>query len=319
MHELIDKLFVPAFGPAGDSERHDATPLQAGPRVAVSTDSHVVHPLFFPGGNLGSLAVWGTANDLAMAGARPQWLTAGFILEEGLSMEILWRVACSMGQAAQAIGMRIVAGDTKVVERGKADGLYINTTGLGTLASPAVMGPEAIRPGDAIVLSGDLGRHAVAVMAAREHLELETPVQSDLAPLWPLVRPLIEAGLDVHALRDLTRGGLASALCELAACGGVGFEIEEDAIHVSDPVMSVCELLGFDPMHAANEGRFVAFLPIEHAERAREILRQRPECMHAHIIGRVLEEPPAQVLMHTSMGTRRCLDMLSGEQLPRIC
>jgi hydrogenase expression/formation protein HypE len=274
----------------------------------------VVQPLEFPGGDIGSLAVIGTANDLAMAGARPLHLGVGLILEEGLPLALLRRIVASMATAARLCGLAIRTGDTKVVERGKADGLYVNTSGLGPIESPRPIEPQAIRPGDRILVSGDLGRHGVAILAARHRLSLDPPIQSDCAPLWPLVEQLLAAGVVPHCLRDLTRGGLASALEELSQASGFELAVEEGAIPVLEPVARTCELLGFDPLHLANEGRFVAVVPPDHLEAARALL----EPHGGALIGRV-EEGPAQVRLRTPYGSERLLLPTSGELLPRIC
>jgi hydrogenase expression/formation protein HypE len=251
-----------------------------------------------------------------MAGARARWLSAGFILEEGLPLETLWRIVRSMGAAAQRVDVRIVTGDTKVVERGKGDGVFINTAGVGEVVAPAPVGPAQIRPGDAVLLSGDLGRHGIAVMASREGIEFESAIESDLAPLQDTVLAMLDAGIGVHCLRDLTRGGLASALNELAEGAGVSIEVDEKRIAVEENVRGACELLGFDPLYVANEGRFVAFVAAADAERALAILQA--EHANAATIGRV-GAGGGRVTLRTTLGTSRILDMLSGEQLPRIC
>jgi hydrogenase expression/formation protein HypE len=324
MHRLIEQVFLPAFGNPLLDTRHDAAVADlGGTRVAVTTDSYVVQPLFFPGGDIGSLAVNGTVNDLAMAGARPLYLTAGFILEEGLPMETLRRVVDSMRRAAEAAGVRIITGDTKVVDKGKGDGLFINTAGIGLVESARPIAPAQVRPGDAIILSGDLGRHGIAIMAVREGLEFETVIESDSVSVAPLVLALLAAGVDVRCLRDLTRGGLASALNEIAESAGVTMTIDERAIPVRDDVRGACELLGFDPLYVANEGRFVAFVASHDAERALAVMAAHPLGTDARVIGevgdRADDQSPAFVVMTSTIGARRIVDMLSGEQLPRIC
>ncbi len=274
---------------------------------------------FFPGGDIGTLAINGTVNDLAMCGARPEFVSAGFILEEGLSIDLLQRVVASMREAAARSGHPLVTGDTKVVDRGKADGLYINTSGIGTIVAPAPIGPQAVQPGDAIIVSGDLGRHGIAVMAAREGLGFESEIASDCAPLSAPVLALIEAGIAVHCLRDLTRGGLASGLVEIAETAGLSFTIEEQAVPVREDVGSACELLGLDPFHVANEGRFVAFVPGEAVERTLEVLRRHPVSEAAAVIGTVGAGTAGRVACRGPIGGTRIIDMLSGEQLPRIC
>jgi hydrogenase expression/formation protein HypE len=323
MRRLIEEFFLPAFGsdPAKNPP-HDAAVLDvpAG-RLAMTTDTFVVKPLFFPGGDIGSLAVYGTVNDLAMAGARPLALSAGFILEEGLPLETLERIVVSMRRAADEVGVRIVTGDTKVVDRGKGDGVFINTAGIGIVPPNVNIAPRRIRPGDAVIVSGDLGRHGVAVMSVREGLSFETELASDCASLAGLVAPLLSAdvGVEVHCLRDLTRGGLAAALCELADAAGVCIELIESHIPISAPVAGACELLGLDPLYVANEGRLVAFVPAGEAERAVAALRTNSTAAGAEIIGTVADQPPGLVKLRTALGAERIIDFLSGEQMPRIC
>ncbi len=319
-HQLVDELFLAAFDDAALSERHDGAVL-APPsgRLAFTTDAYVVRPLFFPGGDIGRLAVFGTVNDLAMCGARPLYLSAAFVLEEGLPIETLWRVACSMAEAAREVGVRIVTGDTKVVERGRGDGLYVTTAGVGELASPAAIAPAAVRPGDAVLLSGDPGRHGVAVLAVREGLRLEPPLASDVAALAAPVADLLASGAEVHCLRDATRGGLATALAEIAASAGLELEVEEAAIPLSPGVRSACELLGIDPLYVASEGCFVAFVPERDEERALAALRSHAVSAKARRIGRVLAAPAGRAVARTALGTRRLLGLRSGAALPRIC
>jgi hydrogenase expression/formation protein HypE len=310
---LIRDLFGPAFRAALSNTDHDGATFElGGAKLAFTTDSFVVRPLFFPGGDIGSLAVNGTVNDLAMCGARPVALSAGFILEEGLSTDVLRKIAASMRRAADAAGVQLVTGDTKVVERGKGDGLYVNTSGIGVVEHGLPISPASVRPGDAIVLSGDVGRHGIAVMAVREGLRFDAEVESDCAPLWEPVRRLLDAGIGVHCLRDLTRGGLATALNEIAASSGTALRIDEIPIPVHPAVRGACEILGLDPLYVANEGRFLALVPETDAEKTLALL---PGAVR---IGRVEPGEPAVVLT-TRIGTRRVLDLLSGEQLPRIC
>jgi hydrogenase expression/formation protein HypE len=319
-NQLIEKMFVPAFSNAALDERHDGACLDLGAvRLAFTTDSYVVRPLFFPGGDIGSLAVNGTVNDLAMCGARPQFLSAGFILEEGLPMETLWQVVSSMKAAAEAAGVRLVTGDTKVVDRGKGDGLYVNTAGVGVIEHPQRIGPGRVKPGDAVLISGDIGRHGMAVMAAREGLEFESAIESDCAPLAAPVLALLDAGIDVHCLRDLTRGGLASALVEIARTAKLHVRIEDAAIPVREDVRGACEILGFDPLYVANEGRFVAFVPADAVDAALGVLRRFEASAGAALVGRVSESPQGLVTERSRIGATRIVDMLSGEQLPRIC
>lgn len=319
-HDLIQKVFLSAFANDALNALHDGAVLHfQGQRLAFTTDSHVVHPLFFPGGDIGKLAVCGTVNDLAMCGARPLWLSAGFILEEGLSTETLERVVASMRDAAAEAGVELVTGDTKVVDRGKGDGLYINTAGIGAVyGEPAL--PSRVRPDDVIILSGDLARHGIAVMAQREGLSFESTIESDCAPLGGPVMALLEDGLDIHCLRDLTRGGLASALVEIATSASLGCRIRETRIPVREDVQGACEILGLDPLYVANEGRFIAILPSSQAERAIEILRGFDVSGGALSIGEIGErKEPGEVLLRSRIGVDRIIDRLSGEQLPRIC
>jgi hydrogenase expression/formation protein HypE len=320
MQQLIETTFVATFDNPLLAQRHDGAVFEAaGARLAFTTDSYVVRPLFFPGGDIGTLAVNGTVNDLAMCGARPRWLSAGFIIEEGLPMETLQRVARSMRRAADAAGVQIVTGDTKVVDKGKGDGLFINTAGLGVREHPAAIGPTQVRPGDAVLLSGDVGRHGMAIMSVREGLAFEGAIESDCAPLVAPVLALLDAGIAVHCLRDLTRGGLCAALNEIAAAGRVQVHIEEAAVPVVEPVRGACEILGLDPLSVANEGRFVAFVAAADANRAIEILRGHPVCANAVRIGTVRADSPGLVTLRSQIGAERILDLLSGEQLPRIC
>lgn len=321
MHGLIEKMFLAAFRNPPLEVRHDGAVLQAdGGRIALSTDSYVVRPLFFPGGDIGKLAVNGTVNDLAMCGARPMALSAAFILEEGLPMETLWRVVRSMQDAAAAVGVPIVTGDTKVVDRGKGDGLFVTTAGLGIVPPGRDIRPQRVCRGDVVLLNGDVGRHGMAVMAVREGLSFESEITSDCAPLVQPVMALLEGGIQVHCLRDLTRGGLAGAVVEIARAAGVHVELEELAIPVSPEVQGACEMLGLDPLYVANEGRFVAFVAAKDAERALEILRGTALGEDARTIGRVeAARDGGLVTMTTAIGASRVVDMPSGEQLPRIC
>ena len=311
---LIDQLLVPAFGPA-DGVLRDAAVLAAetGP-LAFTTDSYVVRPLLFPGGDIGSLAVFGTVNDLAMVGASAIALSLSLILEEGLPMPLLQQVVASIRLAAQRCGVPVVTGDTKVVERGKGDGIYINTAGIGRVDHGLQIGPQAVRSGDAILVSGDLGRHGVAILAARQELGFRTELRSDLAPLQEPVSALLAAGLELHCLRDLTRGGLASALHEISRSAGLGVLVRENAIPIAPEVDAACELLGLDPLAMANEGRFVLFLPAHQADQALAVLQRfQPS---AASIGCVRGEA---VLLQTSLGIQRRLELGRGELLPRIC
>lgn len=320
MHRLLEELFLPAFGNPALERRHDASVVQVGgARLAFTTDSYVVRPYFFPGGDIGSLAVHGTVNDLAMAGARPLYMSAGFILEEGLPLEHLRRIVASMARAASEVGVQLVTGDTKVVDRGKGDGIYVNTAGIGLVESEVSWHPGAVREGDAILVSGDLGRHGMAIMACREGLDFETRLESDSAPLWGMVEGLLREGIAVSCLRDLTRGGLTSALVEISEASGLELEIQEGAVPVTEEVRGACELLGLDPLAVANEGRLVAFVAPGDAERALEIMAACPVGRGCARIGRVGARGSRGVTVRTGLGVPRPLDMLSGEQLPRIC
>jgi hydrogenase expression/formation protein HypE len=320
-HQLVEMVFGPAFANPLLDARHDGAVagLPGGARIAFTTDSYVVRPLFFPGGDIGSLAVNGTVNDLAMCGATPLYLSGGFILEEGLPMETLCRVVASMRDCALAAGVQIVTGDTKVVDRGKADGLFITTAGVGVIDHGLTVAPSAIRDGDAVVLSGDVGRHGIAIMAQREGLSFETEIESDCAPVNAVVRDLLAAGLDVHCLRDLTRGGLATALAELAETSGAEIRLEEALVPVREDVRGACEILGFDPLYVANEGRFITILPEAQAGRAVEVMRRHAPSAGAVVAGRVGGAMKGVATLRSSIGATRVLDMLSGEQLPRIC
>ena len=320
MHQLIEKMFLPAFRNPRLEARHDGAIINlGGAKLAFTTDSYVVRPLFFPGGDIGMLAVNGTVNDLAMCGASPLYLSAGFILEEGLPMETLWRVVQSMQQAAEKARVELVTGDTKVVDKGKGDGLFINTSGVGLIKHGLSIAPASVQPGDRVLLNGDVGRHGMAIMAVREGLAFESTIESDSAAVSDLVMALLDAGVEVHCLRDLTRGGLASALVEIAEASGMHLHVHENAIPVREDVQGACEILGFDPLYVANEGRFITFVPSSAAELALTILRSHPLGVGACVIGSVNEKPSCMVTMTSQIGTQRIVDMLSGEQLPRIC
>lgn len=320
MHQLIEKMFVASFDNPILQQKHDAAILdRPNTRIAFTTDSYVISPLFFPGGNIGTLAVNGTVNDLAMAGARPLYLSSGFILEEGLSMETLWQVIDAMRRSCQEAKVRIVTGDTKVVDKGKGDGVFINTSGIGVIEHDLTISPTAVRDGDAIIVSGDLGAHGMAIMALRENLSFESEIESDTAPLAEMVLDLIAQKIQVHCLRDLTRGGLASALNEIALVAAVKMQIIQSAIPVREDVDSACEMLGLDPLYVANEGRLVAFVPAAQAERTVEIMRRHPQGQRACLIGHVVSGEKPMVVMKSTIGVNRIVDMISGEQLPRIC
>jgi hydrogenase expression/formation protein HypE len=318
---LVRDRFLPHFSNEALTKLTDAAVVEvdAG-RIAISTDSFVVQPLEFPGGDIGSLAVHGTLNDIAMMGAEPLYLSAAFVLEEGLLLETVDRIVASMAKAARAASVPIVCGDTKVVERGKADGVFINTTGIGKLDPDFAPTPEKAAVHDAIIVSGPVGRHGIAVMAAREGLKLEVEVESDAATLYPLVAKLREsAGANVHVLRDPTRGGLASALNEIAGSAGVGVELEEHSLPIPGPVNAACELLGFDPLYVANEGILLAFVDQSACDGALEALRSHPLGSEAAVIGRVVTQHAGLVTLRTAIGSTRIVDMLPGDQLPRIC
>jgi hydrogenase expression/formation protein HypE len=324
--ELIENLFLPAFGSAGGPSRDSAVLANPGGRIALTTDSYVVNPLFFPGGNIGDLAVNGTINDLACSGAQPLGLTAGFILEEGLEVQVLGAVAQAMGKAAAAAGVSILTGDTKVVGRGGADGLFVNTAGIGVVPDGVRIGPEQARPGDHIIVSGNIGEHGVAIMSVREGIDFGTTVTTDSVPLHRLVAAMLasleNAGEDpnhVHALRDPTRGGLVAATVEIARTARVGVELDEHTIPVPETVASACGFLGLDPLQVANEGKMVAFVDPDHSEAVLAAMRARPEGAAAAIIGRAVAEHPGMVVVRTAFGTTRVVERELGEQLPRIC
>ena len=319
-NQLIEDVFLPAFSNPALNGRHDGALLAIGSaRLAMTTDTYVVQPLVFPGGTIGDLAINGTVNDLAMCGARPVALSAGFILEEGLAMETLRLVVNSMRDAASAAKVSIVTGDTKVVDKGKGDDIFINTTGVGMVIAPNSIGPEFVRVGDAVLISGDLGAHGIAILSVREGLEFEGAVRSDTACLWPAVEALIEAGIQIHCLRDLTRGGLSSALNEIASVAGHRITVDETIIPISEVVRGACELLGLDPLYVANEGRFAVFVAEQDADHALEILRSQGVSKDAVRIGSVYEHRCGIVTLRSRIGGNRVLDMMSGEQLPRIC
>ena len=336
---LIERMYLPAFRNPLLESLHDGAVLDFGlriadfgsastnsqsairnPQLAFTTDSFVITPRFFPGGDIGSLAVHGTVNDLAMCGARPLALSAGFILEEGLPMDDLWRVVQSMQRAAAAAGVAIVTGDTKVVDRGKGDGMYINTSGIGLLPPGVQVSPHRAQPGDVILINGRIAEHGIAIMSVREGLAFETALQSDSAPLHGLVADVLAAaGEHVHVLRDPTRGGVSSALNEIAASAGVGIRLDEASIPLGDAVRGACEILGLDPLYVANEGKCVAIVARAAAEAALGAMRGHPLGREAAIIGEVVADHPRRVVLRSRIGGQRIVDMLSGEQLPRIC
>jgi len=318
--DLLRDIFLPAFPSPVLAQLNDQAIVNVdGIRLAFTTDSFVVNPLFFPGGDIGSLAVYGTVNDLAMGGAQPLFMSAGFIIEEGLPLETLRRVVSSFRQAAEKVGVEVVTGDTKVVEKGKGDGLFINTSGIGRVAAGVNLSADQARPGDSVLLSGTLGDHGIAILSEREGLEFETPIASDAAPLHSLVASMLEATNSIRCLRDPTRGGLSSALNEIAAQSRVGMIIEEPSLPIREEVKGACELLGLDPLYVANEGKLVAIVAASEADRLLAAMRGHPLGVNACAIGKVVEAPRGMVTMRTCLGTSRIVDMLAGDQLPRIC
>lgn len=290
-----------------------------GGAFAFTTDSYVVKPYFFPGGDIGRLAVCGTVNDLAMQGAQPLWLSLGLVLEEGLPVSDLRRIVESIRAAAAEVGAQVVTGDTKVVERGHCEGIYINTAGIGRVVAPRRLSAAGAQPGDAVIVNGFLAEHGVAVMSRREGIAFSTSVLSDCAPLWPLVREILDSGAEVHAMRDPTRGGLATLVCDIAAASGVGIRLDEAALPISREVRGACDLLGLDPLTIANEGKVVVFCRGKDAGRVLEAMRRHPLGRQARRIGEVTDKPKGMALLRTSIGGERIIDMPTGEDLPRIC
>jgi len=319
-HQLIKTMFASQFKNELLEPLHDGAMFTVGgTRLAFSTDSYVINPIFFPGGNIGTLALNGTVNDLSMCGAHPLYLSCAFIIEEGLPMEDLWRIVLSMEAAAKAAGVQLVTGDTKVVDRGKGDKIFINTSGIGIIPDGVEISPRHAKIGDRIILSGTIADHGIAIMSVREGLEFETQIESDCAPLNGLVETMIAANRDIHVLRDPTRGGVASVLNEIAESAVIGITIVEDLIPVSEEVSGACEILGFDPLYVANEGKLLAFVAPTAAEKVLAAMRSHPLGKNAVIIGEVVADHPGTVIMKTRIGGSRVVDMLSGEQLPRIC
>jgi hydrogenase expression/formation protein HypE len=318
--ELLRDIFLPAFQNAELSRLNDqATVSVGGTRIAVTTDSFVVKPLFFPGGDIGSLAVHGTVNDLAMGGARPLFITVAFIIEEGLSVDVLRRVVNSLQQAAADADVQVITGDTKVVEKGKGDGLFINTTGIGLVPDGLELSADRARPGDKVLLSGSVGEHGIAILAQREGLEFESTIESDSAALHTLTAEILRASSEIRCMRDPTRGGLSSALNEIAAQSNVGIELEESAIQVREEVKGACEMLGLDPLYVANEGKLIAIVGANVAENVLAAMRAHPLGRQSQVIGKVTAKNTGLVTMRTPLGTTRIVDMLAGDQLPRIC
>jgi hydrogenase expression/formation protein HypE len=318
--QLIKKMFLPQFTNEYLLPLHDGAMLTIDhSRLAFSTDSYVVKPIFFPGGTIGELAVNGTVNDLAMCGASPLYLSAGFIIEEGLPMEDLWKVVVSMQTAARRAGVVLVTGDTKVVDRGKGDKIFVNTSGIGQILPGVAIHPHRATPGDRIIVSGPIADHGIAIMSVREGLTFETELRSDTAPLNGLVAAMLAACPDIHVLRDPTRGGVASALNEIADEARVGIALQQESIPLRDEVRGACEMLGLDPLYVANEGKLLAFVPPNDADRALAVMHRHELGAKAAIIGEVVAEYPGVVTMRTTIGGTRVVDMISGEQLPRIC
>ena len=319
-HDLVAKTFMPALANPILTELNDSALLNfQDMRLAMSTDSYVVDPIFFPGGDIGSLAVHGTVNDLAMRGAQPCYLSVGFILEEGLEITDLEKLLTSMAEAAREAGVQVVAADTKVVERGKADRIFINTAGVGIIAPGVDIAGQNAKPGDFVLINGPVGDHGIAVLSTREGLSFQTEIQSDSAPLNGLVSDMLEVSRNIHVLRDPTRGGVATALNEVANQSAVGIELEESSLPVRPEVNAACEMLGLDPLYVANEGKALVLVAPEDADQVLDKMRQHPLGRDSCIIGRVVSEHPGRVVLHTGIGGRRIVDMLSGEQLPRIC
>ncbi len=319
-HELIERFFVPRFQNPFLNEMNDSAVFDLkGGKLAFTTDSYVVDPIFFPGGDIGSLAVCGTVNDLAMRGARPYYLSVGFIIEEGFPLSDLELILISMERAAKEAGVQIVTGDTKVVPKGAADKIFINTSGIGLIPEGLDIAGQNARPGDALLLSGTLGDHGLTILSKREGLAFESSLKTDAAPLNHLVRDMLQAGPDIHVLRDPTRGGLATTLNEIAGQSQVGLEIWEEAIPVRDSVAAASEILGLDPLYVANEGKLIAILPQSQAQAVLSVMKKNPYGQDAAIIGEVKGKNPGRVVMKTVIGGKRLVDMLTGEQLPRIC
>jgi len=318
-HDLVAQSFVPLFDNTFLSKLDDSAVLELGGRLAFTTDSYVVSPIFFPGGDIGRLAVCGTVNDLAMSGAVPRYLSISLIIEEGLPMSVLQRVMVSIKEAAQEAEVEVVTGDTKVVNKGSADKLFINSAGVGVIAHNVDISGSNARPGDKVVLSGSIGDHGIAVISQREGLKFSSPVESDCAPLNKLVAQMLDSSAEIHCLRDPTRGGLASTLNEFAASSRVGIRIDEERIAVKEAVQAACEMLGFDPLYVANEGKLVAVVAVDGLEKILDIMRRNRYGAEASVIGEVVSEHPGRVVMRTGMGASRIVDMLVGEQLPRIC
>jgi hydrogenase expression/formation protein HypE len=319
-HHLIQKMFFPQFDNELLRTEHDGAVWEIdGVKLAFSTDSYVVKPIFFPGGDIGELAVYGTVNDLAVCGAQALYLSTGFIIEEGCLMEDLWRIVQSMKKAADKAGVKIVTGDTKVVDRGKGDKIYINTSGIGVVYKGVDISPRRIQEGDKIVLNGKIAEHGIAILSAREEFDFQTSVKSDTAPLNGLIKEVLQVCPDIHMMRDPTRGGLSSVLNEIAGKAGKGIKLQEEKIPIDQEIKAVCEILGLDPLYIANEGKVVLFVPPAEVSKVLQVMHGHPYGKEAVVIGEVVEEHPGRVVMKTLIGSNRIVDMISGEQLPRIC
>lgn len=318
-HQLIQSMIASQFDNPALSQLHDGAIVEGGERLAFSTDSYVINPIIFPGGSIGELAVYGTVNDLAMCGAKPKYLSASFIIEEGLGMEELWQVVRAMRHAADRAGVQIVTGDTKVVDRGKGDKIFINTSGIGVVQPERSIAPTNARPGDVVIVSGGIAQHGIAIMSVRQGLEFETTILTDSAPLNGLVDAMFAASNDIHVLRDPTRGGVASVMNEIAESANVGIRLDEASLPVNEEVRGACEMLGFDPLYVANEGKLIAFVAPEAADNVLAAMRAHPLGAESAVIGTVIDDHPGVVTMRTKIGTTRVVDMISGEQLPRIC
>ena len=319
-HSLIQEFFIEQFNNPSLNAQHDGAVFTIdGTKLAFTTDSYVVQPVFFPGGNIGELAVNGTINDLAMCGAKPIYISAGLIIEEGLLMEDLWKIVQSMKKAAESAGVQIVTGDTKVVEHGKGDKIFINTSGIGIIDNNIDISPQRCSVGDNIIINGRIAEHGIAILSARENFEFVTKIQSDTVPLNGLVSDILKASKNIHVLRDPTRGGLSSSLNEIAVSSNTGIIIEENKIPITEEVKGACEILGFDPLYIANEGKMLVFVPPEDTGKVLSAMLAHPLGRESAIVGKVIEENPGIVVMKTSLGSTRIVDMMTGEQLPRIC
>lgn len=319
-HSMFTDLILPLFENPELSKQDDGATLNvAGSKLAFSTDSYVVDPIFFPGGNIGDLAVNGTINDISMCGAIPEFISVGLIIEEGLPVKDLRIILESMADAAKKAGVKIVTGDTKVVPRGKADKIFINTSGIGVIPPHIDVSGANAEPGDKIIISGTIADHGIAILSSREGLKFDSDIQTDSAPLTGMVQSIIQSGCDIHVLRDPTRGGLGTTLNEIALQSGVGIKIDEQSLPIHGPVQGICELLGFDPLYIANEGKLIAFVPEKYAQKVLELIQQDEFGKDAVIIGEVTKEGPGKVFLQTTIGGSRIIDMLTGEQLPRIC